>query len=172
MKTLAFFFAMMVPVLGRIGETKAQCAERYGSSSDGPASGSDLVFYKKNGIGIQISFAEGRAESIYYSLIPTSDNIVAKLSDIQIQSILTATEVGGPWKEQAAEDFVGSLFKKNYVRGDGKAFAEWAYPTGTLTVETLACYSARLKRYEQDAARKVAEENRKKQAEKATTNGL
>lgn len=168
MKTLAFFFALVVPLWGRIGETIAQCDFRYGKPIDGPSQ--ITRNYSKNGIKIRVDFREGKAVALYYSAESSGfHNLLGKLSDDQIQELLKVNAMGGSWKEITEEHPTDSLFGKQLLRADGLVVASWDYAASHLILETVVEQQRKKLEYAAAEAKKAADE---KHAAEKTVQGF
>ena len=128
MKTLAFFFALMIPSFARLGETVHQCESRYGNNKhQTPNEG----WYEKNGINVHATFRDGIAVKINYW--KKSEDLFSrpKLSDIQVHEILKVNSQGKEWIE-VVEGTGFSITRKTMKRADGSAWITWDYLSGEV----------------------------------------
>jgi hypothetical protein len=167
MKTLAFFFALMAPVFGRLGESRQECEVRYGANVSHTVTVSQFL---KNGIAIEISFRNDKAARIKFSV--KSDTLLGeKLSDFKVSEILKANDGGSPW-QVTSKDLAG----KKLSRVDGSALATWNYVIGDLELVTAA--EKKLQDDSAEASRRAeaafqrAEAARKAAAEKKSVEGF
>jgi hypothetical protein len=173
MKILAFLLALSFPALARIGETYEQCVARYGAATSPPTKGS--ARFVKGGIIIMIDFSGGIAQEIRFAGQSDPGSFSGKkLTDAQVQSILDANAAGSPWKDITPNG--GGLVGKELQREDGSAHAMWNYMSGTLMIESKASFDAKTAAAkassDADAAKKAAEEKRKRDAERKSTEGF
>jgi carbohydrate-selective porin OprB len=157
MKTLAFFFALTLPLLARLGETVAQCEARYGPDLyDNPNEG----WYEKNGINVHADFRDGAAVKIVYW--KKSEELFSrpKLSDLQVAEILKANSGGQEWMEVDGDPGF-SITGKKMKRKDGSAWVTWDYLSGEIR---FIADSERKLEADQEAAVKKKEVEAQKQA--------
>jgi hypothetical protein len=108
MKTLAFFFALMVPVFGRLGETVPECKARYGEPISVEEAASMLVF-KKAGFNICVTFDQGRASYIFISKEKPSSGFSIGDPEISVaerETFRNANTGGSKWILREDFDFV------------------------------------------------------------------
>lgn len=89
--------------VARMGETIAQCDQRYGAQKQSSAdnsfpliSGVTNRIYTYQGWRIRIAFIKGRAAMLRYSKITGQ-----KIEDDEVQTILKAETYGGNWTKQS-----------------------------------------------------------------------
>ncbi len=78
----------------RLGETEAECAARYGKTSEGKPNkfGEKLQLYQAGGMLISITFINGRAECIAFEKQPPAD-----WPEEEIELLLRANAQGKEW---------------------------------------------------------------------------
>ena len=87
-------------LFARIGETEQECAARYGQPVNNFPN--DRLLYQKSGLGILITFFNGKADAITYRKIAT--NALGKgepLSEHEVEILLNSNSGGAPWKSVA-----------------------------------------------------------------------
>jgi len=124
MKTLLIFFALITPLLARIGETPEQCHARYGDGSPFEPSPDDDAFYVKAGIDIVLGFRDGKCVTIIYQ----RDN---KFSETEIERLQKSNH-SGRWK--IAERDLRAII---YTSADDLLYSSWMDGT-QLMVTTVA----------------------------------
>lgn len=120
MKTLAFFFALMVPAFARLGETVDECRTRYGKESSVDEKLSMMEF-RKAGFRLMITFDAGRAAYMFINHDPTNDFIPTnpEITDAEIETLLKSNGGGSEWVER--KDF--DMISKTWDTKDGKRIA-------------------------------------------------
>ena len=154
MKTLAIFFALMVPVFARLGETEAECAARYGANLSTAA---NQGRFEKNGIVILTSFENDKAVRIHFQA-KSNKLLGEKLTNAQIFELLKANSSGLEW-QAVQTDHSG----KNLTRMDSMAFASWNYFSGTL--EIISAGVKLREDAERTAKRKAEADTKQREAE-------
>lgn len=120
MKTLTFFFAMMLPVLARIGESEDQCDTRYGKPSFGKEL--NVRLYTKAGLELGVIFRGGKAGILFVNHSEKDIlNTPKELSETEIETLLKANSGGVEWKKSN----VGGFMKKSWETEDGKILAAY-----------------------------------------------
>jgi hypothetical protein len=102
------------PASARLGETTAECTERYGSAVE--KKGDECVF-EKNGLRITVRFFEGRAAEISYSRQITSlAELAVFFSDSETTEILQRNAPGKwisvedrKWKSESGDEATRSV---------------------------------------------------------------
>jgi hypothetical protein len=87
-------------LFARIGETEQECAARYGEPIKKLPD--DSLLYRKSGLGVLITFFNGKADSIAYRQIAT--NALGKgepISENEVEILLNSNSNGVPWKKVA-----------------------------------------------------------------------
>lgn len=147
MKALALLFIFPTTLFARIGESPIECSTRYGQPSLESSDGK-IKWYEKNQIRVTVHFRNDIAVQVHFEHSPKGLlDLMRKLTDEQIQHLLFANSMGGNWKpisrtqNQGTDDITG----KKLARGDSLAHAYWDYPTGSLTLITIAEEQAREK---------------------------
>lgn len=115
MKTLAFFFAMMViPLLARIGETNEECDARYGQGELTKVAGTKI--YKKAGFEIECSFRDGKVVRMDFSHIEKdSAGQPIKITSAELDALMEANGGGDKWEK----GFIGNIFRPGWATEDG-----------------------------------------------------
>jgi hypothetical protein len=129
----------------RLGETLAQCVQRYGPSI---SSDKNTIRFNKDGFGIAVTFIDGGARRIVYSKVePGALLKISRLTGGDIETILNLNSGGEKWLKRnfVAESSSGSDLEKRdafnsalrtdvWVRSDGKAEAIYLTIDGLLAV--------------------------------------
>jgi hypothetical protein len=95
---LVAFFTVLSSAQARLGETPAQCQQRYGAPVKVDREGNTMCFMK-GGFFIIVEFFNGRAETIMFRKV--EQNVLGmgeKLTDNEIESLLAANGNGKKWK--------------------------------------------------------------------------
>lgn len=150
MKTLAFFFALIIPVSARLGETMEECRVRYGKETDMDEENSSMVFTKA-GFRIYAVFVEGRvgvmtvAHSVGKNVLGTPPDI----TEAELTAFKEANSGGSEWV--ARGDL--SIMNKTWDTKDNKRVAVYDTLKHALTMFTTD--------YAKKRAAKKAEEEKK-----------
>jgi hypothetical protein len=130
---IALLLALLAaPALARaaLGDTEAQCLEKYGHSLNetaGSGIGEKLVFYEQGGFGIGVEYWKGRAACLFFKKTLRTE----KISDDEIEKLLKENSGGSPW------DFSHVIGEgKRWARKDGRAIANYDARQGLLIIMT------------------------------------
>lgn len=96
----AVAFTTSSTLFARTGETEQECAARYGESIKKLPNNS--LLYQKSGLGIIITFFNGKADAIAYTKI--AKNVLGKgeqISENEVEILLNSNSGGVPWKKGA-----------------------------------------------------------------------
>lgn len=123
MKSLLLILLLTLPATARLGESRAECDQRYGAAVRVDEE-TGTVVYQKGGLTIQVDFLEDEARSIYYSR-----DELGSFAPETIQKLLAANQGDSPWKQTLK---LGGMRK--WDGGDRQAVTIGG---GSLTIETL-----------------------------------
>lgn len=115
MKTLAFLFALMLPALGRIGETVDECKTRYGEPVETDPKESTMT-YKKSGFTIHCQFYKGRvAGMVVAKNNPPGTFAVGypELSEAELDTLKKANSGEGEWIDATPQFEMVNKYWKN-----------------------------------------------------------
>jgi hypothetical protein len=117
-------------LFARIGETEQECAARYGEPVKKLPDNS--LLYRKSGLGILITFFNGKADSIAYRKIAT--NALGKgeqISENEVEILLNSNSGGVPWKKLPLISM-----NRNWETENGEVLATYITFEGLLKVGT------------------------------------
>lgn len=151
MKALTFFFALMAPAFGRMGETVGECRGRYGKEIKVEESISGMGFFKA-GYMILAYFDEGRVGmlNIFHPSVDQISGSRPVITEEEIDTFLKENGSGSEWVER--EDF--DPVNRTWDSKDGKKLAIYDTMKHKLVIATLE-YRAKMD------AKRAAEEKRK-----------
>jgi hypothetical protein len=89
MKTILFFLLSVATAFARVGETGAQCLDRYGSPVKKMG---DRQMHRKGGLNIWITFENNKAVMLVFSKVGAD-----RLSSEEIDALLELNKSGGEW---------------------------------------------------------------------------
>ena len=150
-----------IHAFARLGETEAQCEQRYGKPQDSLSdksfpilSGAVNRIYQYQGWCISISFLDGKAVIISYSKSAKASGGVAIRND-EARAILDAEGNGGEWKGSRSFNLFGPVHPKKWSNTNGSI----AYLVG-ITRAALIVESPKAEEFRKTQA-KTTEEQRK-----------
>jgi hypothetical protein len=125
---IGFLLALATGSQARLGETPAQCQERYGPPTRiDQAKG--LILYQKGGFLIAAKFAAGQCEAIAFSKIATTAlGSPQPITAAEIATLLTANSQDHTWQPAA--------HGLTWHRQDGQAHATYSTQDALLTIAT------------------------------------
>ena len=106
----------------RIGETEAECQQRYGKPVNQAMAdmmpilnGAVNHSYSYQGWNIRVAFVNGKAVRVYYSKLSAPMEIKAD----EVKAILEGEANGGKWEEKLKLTWNGTLFAKAWLNTNG-----------------------------------------------------
>jgi len=153
----------LTPICGlaRLGETEAQCEQRYGKPQDFLSdksfpilSGAVNRIYQYQGWCIRIAFLDGKAAIISYSKSAKTPG-GASISNDEVKAILDAEGNGGEWKGSRSFNLIAPVHPKKWSNTNGSI----AYLVG-ISRSALVVESPKAEEYRKTQV-KTTEEQRK-----------
>ena len=125
------FFLMLASARAGIGDTLAQCIQRYGkpAASPGTTIPGGLYDFEKDGLRVGIGFFEGHVDYLQFSKVSPDPGEPQRLSQDELNRLLMANAGGHKWEIRPG-------LENQWVSDDGSLYAAMLISKGMLIIQT------------------------------------